>query len=309
MFGMIKTLTAKGPRVSGHPPYTNSYGISIRLSFLLALALLFSPPAEGRVIREGLLVDLNADHDVLVEDGLRVKRWSNQVSDEPVRHFVRRNKGRNESGSGRPTLQPSVNRIGNHNAIVFKRDELVNHNEDAFDHLTTGSGYTWITVLAPLEQKTGLEDVNSFFGNLRNGGNYEGFWAGLEDDNTLWAGTRNGRTFGRWDQNNPKLVGPTLQTNRFYVIAGRMQDGTKTAEIDLFVNGADPVQTKTVPINADANPSKLAIGQERDAIEHPGRESFDGKITRFLLYERPLNDTQLKQVIHTLRATYRIKDE
>ena len=30
------------------------------------------------------------------------------------------------------------------------------------------------------------------------------------------------------------------------------------------------------------NSSRMAIGQERDAIEHPGKESFDGEIARFL---------------------------
>jgi hypothetical protein len=32
--------------------------------------------------------------------------------------------------------------IGGHDTLVFKRQELVNHDEDAFDHLLTGNGYT-----------------------------------------------------------------------------------------------------------------------------------------------------------------------
>ncbi|MEC3908241.1 hypothetical protein VOI54_14525 [Tamlana sp. 2201CG12-4] len=77
---------------------------------------------------------------------------------------------------------------------------MVNHNEDAFDHLITGNGYTWVSVMSVYEQQDGgLKDVNSFFGNLKNGDMYEGFWGGLTDDNRLWAGSRNAITIGRWD--------------------------------------------------------------------------------------------------------------
>ena len=53
------------------------------------------------------------------------------------------------------------------------------------------------------DQVEGLKDVNSFFGNLKNGGNYEGIWGNVTDDNRLWIGSRNGVTFGRWDGTTP----------------------------------------------------------------------------------------------------------
>ena len=81
-------------------------------------------------------------------------------------------------------------------------------DEDAFDGLTTGKGHSWVAVIAVHEQRVGLKDVNSFFGNLRNGAKYEGVWACLDDNNTVWWGARNGRSFGRFDENNPKLSGP-----------------------------------------------------------------------------------------------------
>ena len=184
----------------------------ITLFFCLLLTAL---EASARPIERGLILDLNADKGVGIENGRRVWRWNNQVAPTDAKVFIKRNKGRKVAGSGRPTLKESVDAIGGHDTIVFHRQELVNHDEDAFDHLITGSGYTWISVMAVYEQVPGLKDVNSFFGNLRNSGHYEGFWAGLNDDNTVWAGTRNGITFGRWDKNNPKVLGPKLKRDKY----------------------------------------------------------------------------------------------
>ena len=48
----------------------------------------------------------------------------------------------------------------------------------------------------------------------------------------------------------------------------------------------------------------MAIGQERDAIEHPGFESFDGELTRFLIWERSLDDEELANAIQLLQKVY-----
>jgi hypothetical protein len=188
--------------------------------------------------------------------------------------------------------------------VVFKRQELINSEEDAFDHLTAGSGYTWFAVMCVYPQVSGLKDVNSFFGNLKNGGNYEGFWAGLNDDNTLWMGSRNGITFGRWDDNNPKLLGPKLEVNRYYVLAGRMGTGTENVTIELFVDRTRPVVSKPYPVNPQGNPSKMAIGQERDATNHPGHESFDGEMARLLMWDRPLTDLEFEKTLSALKSFY-----
>jgi hypothetical protein len=263
------------------------------------------PNVKTEVVREGLILDLDADRGVKVVDG-RVASWTNQV-DWKVKTFVATRDANHEKGTGRPTLKENVATIRGHNTVVFGRHELINRNEDAFDHLITGSGYTWFAVMSVYPQVSGLKDVNSFFGNLKNGGKYEGFWAGLKDDNTLWMGSRNGITFGRWDENNPQVPGPKLQENRYYIVAGRMGAGTGNVTIELFVNENKPVASKPFPVNPQADSSKMAIGQERDATNHPGHESFDGELARFLMWDRPLNKQEFDKTLSWLRETYGIQ--
>jgi hypothetical protein len=269
------------------------------------IVLLFSAAASAQVVREGLILDLDADRGVVVEDGDRVVKWTNQIALCAAKDFVKQDEGRAEPGSGRPTLKKSVAAIGGHNTVVFRRQELVNHHEDAFDSLLTGSGYTWLAVMCVYEQVVQLKDVSSFFGNLRTGGNYEGIWGNVTDDNRVWIGSRNGITFGRWDENNPMVTAPEpLEERRYYVVAGRMGAGTGRVQIEVFINAPEPVVTAPFPVNPKANASKMVIGQERDATNHPGRESFDGEIARFLIYERPLTDAELKETLTQLKKTY-----
>lgn len=129
-------------------------------------------------ISKNLVLDLDADKSVMIEDGDRVVQWNNQVVSSSAKSFVKSDEGRVTAGSGRPRLKLQSGEIRYHNTIVFNRQELVNHDEDAFDHLLTGSGYTWLAILAPYTQVPGLENVSSFFGNLKNSDNYEGIWGG-----------------------------------------------------------------------------------------------------------------------------------
>jgi hypothetical protein len=280
----------------------------MRRSYGFALVILGAAAcAEAQLVEKGLILDLDADKGVTVEDGGRVVKWTNQVVSFAARDFVKRDKGREVPGSGRPTLKESVAAIGGHDTVVFRRQELVNHHEDAFDPLLTGNGYTWLAVMCVYRQVVQLKDVNSFFGNLRNGGKYEGIWGNVTDDNRVWIGSRNGITFGRWDENNPMVVAADpLTENRYAVVAGRMGAGTGTVVIELFVNGPEPVASKPFPVSPTANSSKMAIGQERDATNHPGKESFDGALARFLIYDRPLTDAELRQTLALLRETYAI---
>jgi hypothetical protein len=264
--------------------------------------------AQAQIATKGLILDLDADKGVEVEDGDRVIKWTNQVASFAAKDFVKQDAGRKEPGSGRPTLKKSVEAIAGHDTLVFKRQELVNHDEDAFDHLLTGNGYTWIAVISVYKQVVQLKDVNSFFGNLKNSGLYEGIWGNVTDDNRVWIGSRNGVTFGRWDANNPMVLAPKpLEEGRYYVVAGRMGAGTGEVQIDVFINGSEAAASKPFPVNPKANSSKMAIGQERDATNHPGKESFDGELARFLIYERPLTDAELRQAMDSLKKIYAIQ--
>ena len=264
----------------------------LRLIALLCVATSYA--AEIPTI--GLLVDLDPAKNITLDAQGRVTAWKSQAGPAEARDFVGQPKGRTEPTSGLPSVvkEPRA-------ALSFRQQELVCHDEAAFDGLIRGSGCTWVAVIRVHPQRVGLKDVNSFFGNLRNGQKYEGLWGCLDDDNTVWWGARNGLTFGRFDVNNPKLVGPKLEEGRFHFLAGRMGAGQAEAKLEFFVNDLKPCATAQFPINPQADASKLAIGQERDAIQHPGKESFDGEIARFLLWDRPLTDQELRSVFEGVR--------
>jgi hypothetical protein len=261
----------------------------MKISLLLSLACLGLVAAD--IPTAGLMVDLDPAKDVVVDAQGRVTAWKSQAGPVEARAFVGQPKGRAEPISGLPSFVKEPRE-----ALSFRQQELVCHDEAAFDELIRGSGCTWVAVIKVYPQRVGLKDVNSFFGNLRNGQKYEGLWGCLDDDNTVWWGARNGLTFGRFDVNNPKLVGPRLEEGRFHFLAGRMGAGKSEAKLEFFVNDLKPCATAPFPINPKADASKLAIGQERDAIQHPGKESFDGEVARFLLWDRPLTDAELKAV-------------
>jgi hypothetical protein len=272
----------------------------------LTLVVFFSALSAGSC-ETILILDLNADKKVRVNSENKVISWGNSAIHQSITEFIGQDIGRKVAGSGLPKWGKKDPLIGGHRTLHFKQQELVCFDEDAFDGLTTGKGYTWFSVVSVLEQRVGVKDVNSFFGNLRNGGKYEGLWGCLEDNNLLWAGVRNGKTFGRFDMNNPKLSGPVLQKNRYYLIASRMHKGQGDMKVELFLNDIKPVATVHFPVMPEANPSKLVVGQERDAVEHPGKESFDGSIARLLIYEGGLDDVKFRQKINELMKMYKIK--
>ena len=275
--------------------------------FLACLLCIHAASRAAELPARGLMLDLDATKGVRMENDNRVAKWVSQV---PGHHFefLPRDEGRKEPGSGRPTLRENVVEIGDAPALTFLQQELVCPDEDAFDSLTTGSGHTWAAVVAVHPQRLGLTDVNSFFGNLRNSGNYEGLWGCFNDDNRPWYGVRNGLSFGRFDANNPQLLAPAaFVPGRFHLLIGRMGAGTGEVRLEFFIDSAEPTATARVPVSAAANPSQMAVGQERDAIQHPGHESFDGEIARLLIWQRPLDDAELAAVVTHLRQCYRLE--
>ena len=96
-----------------------------------------------------------------------------------------------------------------------------------------------------------------------------------------------------------------MKISDFFVAAGRMEAGTNDVAMELFVNDAErPYAKGTFPVDENADPSELAIGTERNAIAHPGTESFRGEIARLLIYERPLSDQELSQMMKQMQEIY-----
>ena len=259
------------------------------IGLFLQAACAAAPATSDHLITDGLILDLDADKDVTLEDGNKVTNWKNQVAGFAAQDFALYDKGRKIPGSGRPTLKENIAELNGHNSLIFREDELINMDKDAFDHLITGNGYTWITVMCAYAQvgervgKSRLKDVSVFFGTLNTSQRCAGFWAGFEDDNDLWTGPRNGVTFGRYDSNNPKLMGPRFEEKKYYIVAGRLASGTGTVVTEVFVDDAMPFGSTEFPVNPNADGSLMAIGTERDAWQHPGKESFHGELARVLM--------------------------
>jgi hypothetical protein len=249
---------------------------------------------------DGLLVDLDAERGVTLERGF-VARWESHAAGARRVFEGRRIEGR-------PTLSRPSALLGGHRALTFVKQELVLYDDDLLAPLTTGSGYTWVAALRIGIQQPGWamreRDLNAIFGNLRNGPQYEGFWAGVNEDGTLWAGARNGRSFGRWNDDNPQLLGPRLEIGRFYVVASRLGRGVAVVPAELFIEGCCVAQAP-FRVEAQAKPSRLAVGQERDATDHPGKESFIGEVARLLIWGRPLSNPELSAVHAAFTARYR----
>lgn len=173
------------------------------------LAAIGAETDAAQLTSRSLLLDLDATKGVSVDENGRVTQWLNQAPGPQAREFVPQPKGRKVPDSGRPTLHQGVRELAGKASLMFRQQELLCADEDTFDGLTTGKGHTWVALVALDEQRVGLKDVNSFFGNLRNGGNYEGLWGCVKDDNTVWYGARSGVTFGRFDKSFASSATPS----------------------------------------------------------------------------------------------------
>jgi hypothetical protein len=241
--------------------------------------------------------------------------WTNRVRGFPAQKFVPNDKGRKVPGSGIPSLLKAE---GDRKfpAVLFRQQELINDHEDAFDSLIQGKGHTWYAVVAVYDQTSLRKDTHAIFGNLRNsktldggtGGFYEGFWGVMHTDRRVYAGVRNGINFERNGPNNPQVLSrTTLEKLRYYVVAGRMGSGSGTVAVEVFVNRPVAENSGTVPVNPKADSSRMAIGQERDATNHPGDESFDGEFARLLIYDRAHDAAEMAATFETLIKHYGIK--
>ncbi|MFR9634045.1 MAG: hypothetical protein SNI46_04225 [Rikenellaceae bacterium] len=274
-------------------------------------------------VASALILDLNANCAVTTEQGNMVTCWRNQVAKAKAVDFKSTEAGRTEvivtqkeKGTGRPEYKSDNADINGHSSVVFRADELVNDNDDAFDGLITGQGYTWFVVLKPYKQHIqwgGPNQPNAFFGCLRNSGSpqkedgiYAGFWGSFYQDGRVYAGTRNGMNIKLRDGiNTPEVASPNpLPLDQWTIIVGRQGAGKGKVKLELFVDNIDtPVNSAIMPVG-DVEPSRMAIGTERFAVNHQGGESFDGEIARFFIYDRELDQKQMQSVFAYLRKRY-----
>ena len=292
-----------------------------QLLHLFALALVSLPlhaapaPAPAPISVKNLVLDLDASAGVESDARGRVLSWTNRVRGFPAQKFVPNNQGRKVPGSGIPSLLKAE---GDRKfpAVLFRQQELINDHEDAFDSLIQGKGHTWYAVVAVYDQTSLAKDTHAIFGNLRNskaldggtGGFYEGFWGVMHTDRRVYPGVRNGLNFQRNGPNNPEVLSKTtLEKHRYYVVAGRMGSGSGTVAVEVFVNRPVAENSGTVPVNPKADSSRMAIGQERDATNHPGNESFDGEFARLLIYDRAHDAAEMAATFDTLITLYGIK--
>ena len=274
-------------------------------------------------VSKGLILDLNADTGLTLEDDSMVSTWTNQAPDPKAVDFNSTEEGRtktiitqDEPGTGRPTLSKNLSEINGHNSLIFREDELINDNDEAFHGMMTGGGYTWFAVIKPHEQggpgAINSRYPNAFFGCLRNSGppqmetgQYAGFWGSFYPDGRVYMGSRNGLNEKVRDSvNTPEVAGPPPSINEWHIIMGRQSSGKGVVQLELFVD--DPtvaVNSSDFPVG-DVEPSRMAIGTERNAINHQGKESFDGELARLLMYETALDQQDMKEVYNYLRIVY-----
>ncbi len=109
--------------------------------FRLIASLCASACLAADLPSTGLLVDLDASKGVTVDAQGRVTAWQSQAGPAAAREFIGQPKGRTEATSGLPAVvkEPRA-------ALSFRQQELVCHDESAFDGLIRGSGCTWDAV-------------------------------------------------------------------------------------------------------------------------------------------------------------------
>ena len=301
----------------------NKYPTRFLLTLLSTITLWFSSGCSQNLRQDYLVLDLNADVGVITEEENLVTTWTNQAPNPKAVDFNHTEEGRTktiisqtELGTGRPTLLENSAEINGHNTLIFREDELINDNDGAFHGMMTGGGYTWFAVIKPYEQR-GPGKINSiypnaFFGCLRSSGppqkesgQYAGFWGSFYPDGRVYMGSRNGLNEKVRDGvNTPEVAAPPPSVHEWHIIMGRQGSGQGIVKLELFLD--DPlvaVNSSDYPVGP-VEPSRMAIGTERNAINHQGKESFDGELARLLMYETALDQQEMKAVYNYLKKVY-----
>lgn len=247
------------------------------LLLVMAVSALAADPVKkpDSLAKDDLVLDLDAEKDVVKDQSNRVLSWKNQRTFKGVDYFVEQDALRNEivanpsrkkwwyqaprdehgvkddtvpTASGKPLLIENIPELNGHSAIEFRHDELQNDDADAFDGFHTTQGYTWFVVIKveadQLHDTTSQKGTpNAFFGTIQSSGDpdfegkyFSGFWGGVWEDYRIWGGSRNGLSMKGVALDTPRVGGDV--NHGWNIIAFRQgagQDGD-TVKLELFVN-------------------------------------------------------------------------
>ncbi len=142
------------------------------------------------------------------------------------------------------------------------------------------------------------------------------FWAGNRGYNAFSAGapfenqpySTNNTGHYRSD-GNPHVHAKQMTADKWEIVGARMGSGTGDVWIETFMGKSNTIIAKKPwrvfeNYSASEGADMMAIGTERDAIEHVGLESYDGEFARLLIWERPLSDSELQQALNVIDSIY-----
>lgn len=173
---------------------------------------------------------------------------------------------------------------------------MVGTDPDAFDDIMLGTGHTWFAVVRAPEQDNGAK--NAIFGTLTNANPWTGMVAHVADDG---GGVSVGSYMTRPTGSDVFARGETdINDDEFHILAGRLEEGLDEVTAELFLESSTPEAEAFPIIIEESDSDEIAIGAERSG----GGEHFDGDITRILIYERPLSDSEMNTTGGELASLY-----
>ncbi len=237
------------------------------LAFLLLATLVLAGARHGHAgianptEISDLVVWLDADSGV-TESGGAVTDWANQV-------------GSAVFAQGDTTRQPvlSSDPVSGHPTLYFS-DDYLNLPTGSADHIQLDDTNTAFFVIKPSDLPSG--DYPRFFGHYGNG-QYR-----VSDAKAgMWVGQRS------------ELESPLVTTDRFQVLAYRLNDNVQTAINNLPI-------TETAP-GAAFSSSDLTVGGVR---AEPG--GAVGDMAEIVVYDRSLSDAEAVEVGRYLAGKYQL---
>ena len=270
-------MSAPSPRPLGH------------LACSIASLVLLLAGARADIVTDGLILDLDPDVGIS-ESGGSITSWANQATAGGDDVATTR---------GTPTLVAGPD---GHSAVRLDeaggaKDRMSGSDENAFDGIMQGAGHTWFAVVRPTSGANG-GSKNAIFGTLTNQSNFSGLVAHASGPTPAYM--------LRLESGNDIFTtgSSNLEDGEWHIVAGRLSAGTGPQTAEIFTDGPSPEASSPVSISGSTPSDVLTLGAERSL----GSENFVGDIARILIYERPLDETELNGVGATLGSLYGIDE-